>query len=903
VSLVLTRPEEQVPPQPVRDEAPGRLSAWIVRWRLALRLARRDARRAKGRTAIVACMVGLPVLAIVGGDTLFQTHEVTAVDRLTQLGAADARIEGVSRGRLWADPLIGEAIQFDEMADPPWTADEVRALLPTGARLAEQRQAQIALRTDLGYATLTAYAADLTDPIRKGAFAVVDGEIPDDAGEVAISPIVARRGIGVGDEIRLTRDDVPATVVGVLDPGGAGDSEFVLLPPRSADLLASPTTVFFADVPGVLDWPAVRDLNGAGLAVLSRAVVADPPAESEYMPPGYETGSNAADVAVIALIVAALLLEIVLLAGPAFAVGLRRQRRDLALLAANGGSPAHLRRMVLASGLALGGGAAVLGALLGIAGARLAIPVLESRTSEVFGPFEVPVLHVLVVVTVGALAGLAAASVPARQAARTDVVTTLTGRRGQVATSLRLPLIGLLMTAAGVVLSVLGARGGEFAVAAGAVLLILGLVVAMPWLVGLLAPLARRLPLAGRLAVRDATRNRTRTAPAVAAVMATVAGVTALAIGNASDTAQSERDYIPRAAMGTATVELYEADEDGWDTVVRAVQAQVPDRQVYRLQGPLWQGDQPEDLMVQTPGCTAADVAECSWFPEDVASVSATSGTVGILDADALVALAPPEVADRAVSALRSGRPVVFGKGALDASGQLTLAGTRYDGRAATEVVGTLRVPATEIPVRPRNGVLQVPALVVLPPSMVSTLPVGVGTRMLAFGGPDDPVSTDEERRVDEVVAGLAREHSTYVERGWPDESWVARLLLLVVGGTLVLVATLTATGLAVADARPDLGTLAAIGAAPRTRRFMAMGSAAVIGGTGALLGVLAGMAPGIAVAYPLTSDYYGTLAEPVIRIPWDLLAAVAVGVPVLAVVVTGLVVRSRLPMARRVDA
>jgi putative ABC transport system permease protein len=54
---------------------------------------------------------------------------------------------------------------------------------------------------------------------------------------------------------------------------------------------------------------------------------------------------------------------------------------------------------------------------------------------------------------------------------------------------------------------------------------------------------------------------------------------------------------------------------------------------------------------------------------------------------------------------------------------------------------------------------------------------------------------------------------------------------------------------------------------------------------------------PGIAVAYPLTSNDYGMGARPVIDIPWLLLAGVAVAVPVLAVAVIGASVRSRLPM------
>ncbi|OLT11555.1 hypothetical protein BJF79_24075 [Actinomadura sp. CNU-125] len=39
----------------------------------ALRIARRDALRAKGRTAFVLCMIGLPVAAIVALGVVWQT--------------------------------------------------------------------------------------------------------------------------------------------------------------------------------------------------------------------------------------------------------------------------------------------------------------------------------------------------------------------------------------------------------------------------------------------------------------------------------------------------------------------------------------------------------------------------------------------------------------------------------------------------------------------------------------------------------------------------------------------------------------------------------------------------------------------------------------------------------------
>jgi len=49
-------------------------------WRPALRIARRDATRARGRSALVLVMIGLPVLAIVCLDTLTRTTDVSVRD-------------------------------------------------------------------------------------------------------------------------------------------------------------------------------------------------------------------------------------------------------------------------------------------------------------------------------------------------------------------------------------------------------------------------------------------------------------------------------------------------------------------------------------------------------------------------------------------------------------------------------------------------------------------------------------------------------------------------------------------------------------------------------------------------------------------------------------------------------
>ena len=63
--------------------------------------------------------------------------------------------------------------------------------------------------------------------------------------------------------------------------------------------------------------------------------------------------------------------------------------------------------------------------------------------------------------------------------------------------------------------------------------------------------------------------------------------------------------------------------------------------------------------------------------------------------------------------------------------------------------------------------------------------------------------------------------------------------MLALLGAVLMLGGTLTATFLALSDARPDLSTMAAVGARPRTRRRVAAGYALIVGGVGALLGAL----------------------------------------------------------------
>ncbi|WRL63632.1 hypothetical protein U6N30_28845 [Blastococcus brunescens] len=280
-------------------------------------------------------------------------------------------------------------------------------------------------------------------------------------------------------------------------------------------------------------------------------------------------------------------------------------------------------------------------------------------------------------------------------------------------TSWRLPVGGLAAAVAGLVVIALGATGGEFGVAIGAVLLVLGVVLATPWLVGLLAPLARWLPTSLRLALRDATRNRTRTASAIAAVMATVAGVTALGIGSASDSAQARRDYVPQAPMGAAVVSVFQSGTSGWDAVERIAAEQVPGRPVGRVQTVASTQEETRSLWPARADC-AGGLPECSWFPDDGPWIMPTfGGEVVVVDPAAAVAATADPWRGQVRTALAEGRAVVFGEGAVDAAGELTVVGTVWDG--STDVVlGRTRLPATEVAIS-STADLRVPALVVVP--------------------------------------------------------------------------------------------------------------------------------------------------------------------------------------------
>jgi putative ABC transport system permease protein len=123
-----------------------------------------------------------------------------------------------------------------------------------------------------------------------------------------------------------------------------------------------------------------------------------------------------------------------------------------------------------------------------------------------------------------------------------------------------------------------------------------------------------------------------------------------------------------------------------------------------------------------------------------------------------------------------------------------------------------------------------------------------------------------------------------------------------VVAALIALGATAIATGLAAADGRADLSTLAAVGAGPGVRRILSLSQSGVIAGLGSVLGAAAGLAAGYAILAALNrakADQWPVDAPYPMVVSWWSLSVLVV-IPLVAMLGAGLLTRARLPVERR---
>jgi putative ABC transport system permease protein len=902
-------------------------------WRTALRIARREAWRARGRSALVVAMITLPVAALAFAAVTTDTFEPTPAERADRLmgqGQAvimwpDERPVHQSPTELVFGPASPPGPGGTSPTTPRPTVERLLALLPPGSRAIAYQSGSLAVRTAAGSGTLATRTLDYADPLARGILRQVSGRAPARAGELTLTPVAARRlGAGVGGTVRLASGPGSLRVVGIVeDPTDLESATIVLrtAPPRDDQQNQRAVQRWLVAMPGPLTWAQVKQLNTHGVAAVSRYVLAHPPSRAERYPEfaaqqGFAPG-------VPALVGGLALVEIVLLAGPAFAVGARRRRRELALVAAAGGTPAHLRRIVLADGVVLGVLAAAGGVGLGILCAAAGRPLIEQHIAHVrSGGFRVFPLALVALAGLAVVTGVLAALVPAWIASRQDVVTALAGRRGIIRSRRRWVVLGAVLVAAGAGVAATGARRVEATtILAGLAVVELGLVLCTPAFVGLVARIGRFLPLAPRIALRETSRNRTAAAPAVSAVMAAVIGSLTVGVVLSSEAQRTRDDYRSWSRPGGVVLDGTGKEGDERPVSPQAVAAlrrTMPVRQVHLFGRP---SCGPGQCFV-TPQVPASRT--CPYSPnvlqrdptpaeQRVARHDSRCDGVGglytyfahlafadnftlVIDHDAVGAVTglAAEDAGRAAAALHAGKVVVDHPRYLD-GGQVTLTITSSDLFDKTkDKTRTATVPGYALPSRPRAPITlmtwQTARSLGLDP--VPSIVLAATSRM--------PTVAEQDR----LQSALGLQASVYVERGpKPASNTQSLLVLSIVAGLITLGAAAIATGLAAADGRADLDTLAAVGASPRVRRGLSLSQSGVIAGLGSLLGAAAGLGGSVAVLFALNRGYADLWPAPTpypVALPWLNVGIALLVVPLVAMLGAGLLTRSRLPIERR---
>ncbi|WP_194910730.1 FtsX-like permease family protein [Catenulispora rubra] len=915
-------------------------------WKVAVRIARREALRHKGRSVLVAAMLALPVAGASAADTLYHTTKLTTVEQVRRdIGRADALVSFVAPAPIeqlpdgsvpispQANGMLAGALQGVQFASPIDSG-----VLPPGSRVVPMPAPQeMRVSSPQGAYSVQAAERDLGNPLLDGLYVKKSGRAPSAKGEVTLSTsLLSALDKRIGDHLSaefLSANEVPdrsgrlpehqLTIVGEYDVPARLDADEIVAYPGT--LPTGPNdpgpAKWLAQVPGGLRWDQVQKLNQTGYSAESLLVAENPPPDSAVPLLQHYRAASAGNsrltqalLAVGAVGVVMALLEVVLLAGPAFAVGARKRRRDFGLMGAAGADQRMVRAVVLADGLVLGAVGGIVGALAGIGLGRLALPEAVTLTHREPGAFRIAPGDLALAALIGVVTGLIAALIPAVITGRQQVLQALTGgRRGARGVPWKLATLGVVVLAAGIAATGYGVfKPGIHTIplVAGIAVSELGVVACTPLLVALTGKLGRLLPLTGRMALRDSARNRGRTAPAVAAILAAVAGSTAVATMLTSTDARGKAQYHSTLRPGQVALMFGAAGRQQLDgqqfgsgssplvpnsgdpnnpanppidptKAIAAISATLPVRSAAVIPTQNYNGFVPVDIVVKR---TLAN--DCPFFNNGDGAVPFPSGqdAESMIQSDPRCAAAfsagqvvPGDAATlraltgtvdpQAEKTLAAGGMVVFtpydltGTDPATGAPSSTIALQRNCPPAGADLPDTLRQQFAPFCSGPAPAPLTLPAAVaktkdgsavngvraLIPQSAADRYGVKYAPSMILFDTTRMPTKSEEER-ANAAAEALGTTALLKVERGYQGGNDTSMLALAAVAAFVTLGAAAISTGLAITDGQADLETLAAVGARPRVRRTLAGSQATITATMGAVLGSATGLVPAVAI-------------------------------------------------------
>nr|WP_276568761.1 FtsX-like permease family protein [Aeromicrobium phoceense] len=267
--------------------------------------------------------------------------------------------------------------------------------------------------------------ASATDPVQLGSVFDLDytaGEAPAEDGTIALSESLAESlGRTVGDvvELSFSTGKVEGTVTGVYsDSNIVGQAVVPLSTVTTAGIKRGDTTLALNAEPGT----GTRTVR----ANLERAVGENPTIvvqDKESYAEAQRSQVNTLLYLIYALLGLAIVIAVLGIINT-LALSVIERTREIGLLRAVGLTRPQLRRMVRLESVAI----AILGAVLGIgAGLLFGIALQRSFADDGISDLAIPSGSLAVFVVVSALVGVLAAVLPARRAAKLDVLRAITG--------------------------------------------------------------------------------------------------------------------------------------------------------------------------------------------------------------------------------------------------------------------------------------------------------------------------------------------------------------------------------------------------------------------------------------------------------------------------------------------
>lgn len=920
----------------------ARLTArFTTKARVVLRLSGRSVRQSASRSALILALISLPIIGIAGLSTVIASTIPNTQESLdNQLGENSASFTIVSPpdATLTQSPNDPSDIEYATNANGDPTEhtghDSLMApheIVPNSPLLAVQTAAATITFRDKPVAT-TLVLGEVWHRSFAGKYRLVAGHIPDSDAEVLVSPALLKvTHEKVGGRLKLT---APAhrtvRIVGTLidrEQPATAQEVFGRLGSFLGDVNIGQATFYIPKT--TVTWPMIQRMNRLGATVLSRYVVAHPPVSSRI--PVQDLNTSFAELDEIAPIAAFSLFEVVLLAGAAFAVGARRQQRDLAALALLGADRSVLFAVVSTTGLLLGVVGGVLGDLIGVAGACIYMRATADGSSTQYPGFHPDILVLVGAVALALFAAWIASAIPARNASRVDVMGALRGARRPRAISRRRPiyavgtfLLGAGTTLIGAIVSAIHSKNGLqdpgsstlglVLFATGPLIMQVGLALGVETLLQSASTALRAFGLAPKLASRDAARNGGRSVAAIAAIMTTVFLGSFIMSFAMSTESQSSATWDYWTTPGTAEVDLTKVGS------ISDIQATQLRTSVASILG----SDQAStvDASITDPSL-AAKSKTLAVRPRLNPTKECPQGTNYNSQRDPATCGRPPYLMDQNiwvgnVTDLTQilGAPVTAEARSVLNRGGLVSLYPQYvrSGRAVVQwfsgtqtKVGASDPPNPSDTAKPVRSVT-VPAVVAKPDHnyhfavfiLASTArSLGIATVPGAvLAKSSGPLTTLQSNELTGLTTASSFPMIVHYESGPRTDSDTQSWELAALCAVLAFGAASVAIGLSRAEGRNDEFLLLTLGASHSLRTFIAIWQALLLAGIGSITGMVLGVIPVLALSVAAPADQQFPFSPPLPQ-----LLVLGVGIPILTALGSALFLRRGGQSRPEVDA